>query len=84
MLNATHKSRLSPTVVDDKTEIVEKLTYLRREITRDGKEDAEIRTRILLKNTAYFTLLYILKAKNVFHGNKMRIYKTIYSSTCKM
>lgn len=67
MPNQTRRNTLQQnvTIQNDDIEIVETFTYLGVELTRDGREDREIRKRIMLDNKVYFSLSSILKSKEI-------------------
>lgn len=67
MPNQTRRNTLQQnvTIQNDDIEIVETFTYLGVELTRDGREDREIRKRIMLGNKVYFSLSSILKSKEI-------------------
>lgn len=58
-------------------ETVEEFTYLGSRLTNNNDESAEIQKRLTTANRTYFSLLPVLRARNVHRKTKLRLYKTL-------
>lgn len=65
------------TIEDHNFEVVNNFTYLGSNITNENEEVQEIHKRIAAANRTYFSLLPIMKSKNVHRKTKIRLYKTL-------
>lgn len=58
-------------------EVTSEFSYLGTKLTQDNDEGAEIQRRITSATRAYYSLLPMLKSKNIHIKTKLRLYKTM-------
>jgi hypothetical protein len=62
--------------VDHNIQVVDSFVYLGSCITKDNDEYVEIQRRLKLANKAYFSLLAVMRCKDIHNKTKVMLYKT--------
>jgi hypothetical protein len=65
---------------DHSIEVVDNFVYLGSCITDDNNEYKEIQRRLMLANTAYFSLVAVMISKDIHRKTKIKLYKTLIRS----
>jgi hypothetical protein len=58
-------------------QVVDSFVYLGSCITKDNDEYIEIQRRLQLANKAYFSLLAVMRCKDIHKKTKVMLYKTL-------
>jgi hypothetical protein len=62
---------------DHNIQVVDSFVYLGSCITKDNDEYNEIQRRLKLANKAYFSLLAVMRCKDIHNKTKVMLYKTL-------
>jgi hypothetical protein len=65
---------------DHSIEVVDSFVYLGLCITDENNEYKEIQRRLMLANTAYFSIVAVMRSGDKHRKTKIMLYKTLISS----